>query len=634
MGKLRNILAFFICIWCLGALAVAGLSMALTEAAMVRLKMPGFLDIRDQVSSVRFEILSSDGVLMYRKDYSFGGWLRSSDDISAATAVIDSLYKSQADYEKRFPLWQRLFFALEGIQRDTLESFVREYYAKNIVELSSLHGFRKELLQYYIMRRLRFEYSDKELYKVFLDSAHYSGEVHGIVGASKAYFNKDFNELSPLELSYLLARATTNPNLSFQHHDRIARSYLYIMYSNALIDMQTYRAELTRKLEFISYEYPQMEPVILSQIEQELQQYADIKAGEKNIVVRTHYNVKATEAAKKALSALYKKDPKVQAAFVMVNSATGGIEVAIGSRVENSPRNRAISTGRQLGSTFKPFVYATALEKGMLPSEHIVDKQYVFKDGKLRYSPSNYKNVFLGRIPMRYGMVYSLNNATVHLAQKVGLRNVRDTAVKMGFKGQIQPYYAMALGAFATTPLNVAEMYTTIASYGQRKELGFISSIEHDSLPVKLLKNRPKQVLDEVTAYQVMYIMQDVVIKGTARGAGLLKGTAAKTGTSDNSKDLWLVAISHPYVIVLWIGYDDFSAMHEDSSGGNTAAPVVAAFQKEYFGKDRIFELKVPENVEFAKVRTATGLLADPKGKGSTYTEAFNKNNMPEKERK
>ena len=634
MKILRISIVVFMSVWMLAALGYSLVTMFWTQATMLRLQTPEFQAYGEYTDTASIEIYAADGTRMYREDFRFGGRLTEEDDLSIPIYLLNAARETQAPYKERFSLWQRALFRMEGLQPDSLESFIHEYYANSITAVSSLEDFQKKLLQYNVMKKLQGTYTDRELYTMFLDSAYYASNIQGICGAAKAYFNKSYSELNLLELAFLMAKATNKPSENVQYHDRIARSYLSLFYQNSMINSAEYRRLLDSKLLFQETEFEVIEPVLIDYALEELGKYS-LEKDSAEIKITTHDKGQAPEGAKTALQSIYEKDPRLQAAFVMLNAESGGIEVILGSRVENSHRNRALSFKRQMGSSFKPVVYATALQQGMLPCEHIVDKQYTFKSGKTVYSPGNYRNVFLGSIPMRFGLVYSLNNATVSLAQKAGLSRISKNAVAMGFEGDISPYYSLALGAYGTTPLSVAKMYGTLANFGESKDFSLLKDVSINGEQQFPAEYESKRIFDEVTAYQTLYMMQDVCIKGTARNAKMLPGTAAKTGTTDHSKDLWTVAISYPYVIVLWIGYDDYSAMHEDLSGGNLAAPVIAAFQKEYFGADAAFTIPVPDGIQFAEVRTATGLLVDKKSKnkGPTYIEAFREGYLPEKEK-
>ncbi len=630
MSRLRVTVVFFLSLWSAGALLLGLFGGVLTEATLIKLNVPAVTGLGKYSESSRLEIFAADNSLMYRKDHSYGGRLSEEDNLTLAGQIIELV---RAGEDPR-PYWENLFLRIEKIDPFTLEGFVAEYYTKNLTDLSKLTGVRKEILRWYTLQRLRGKYSDRELYALFLDSVHYSATIHGIRGAGEAYFGKDFNDLTPLETAWLVAMVTDfrkNPDDNDTlYHDKEARNYLHELYRQGKLTLEEYRREVTSRLDFKEKDYPVVEPAYVDLVLKKLQQNPQFKPSEQTLKVYTYYNPRAVGAARKALAPAFAKDSKMQAAFVMINIETGGLEAAVGSRVPNSGHNRALTLRRQMGSTFKPVVYLAAFKQKYLPSEIIWDKPYTFTGGGTDYRPRNYNDVFMGSIPMRYGLVYSLNNATVYVAQRTGLNRVRQTAVDMGFSEKISPYYAMALGSFATTPLNVAEMYATLANYGVRREIGPVRDVQgHDNFTLK--SPQPVRVLDDISAYQTMYIMQDVSARGTARSAGMLKGTAAKTGTSDHSKDLWTVAICYPYVIVVWMGYDDFGYMEEKLSGGNTAAPVIAAFQREYFGQGASFKLKIPAGVEFAAVKKRSGLLAAQEGY-DTYTEAFRKGYLPARE--
>ncbi|MDR2870588.1 MAG: transglycosylase domain-containing protein [Deferribacteraceae bacterium] len=621
------------------ALAFGFVMLLWTQATLIKLHIPAFTGLESYRESTSLEIYAADGTRMYRRDYHFGGRLGKDINLDLPIYLLNELRAEQIPYKERFAWWQRLLLRMEHLDPDSLESFIREHYANSLTEISKLSlrasrldsAFQRNLLQYYIMKELQGGYTDRELYKLFFDAVYYAPEIQGLTGAARAYFDKAVADLDTLELCFLVAKAIRQPQQSIQYHDKVARQLLNSLYSNGQLSVADYRHYLDSRLELADRSYKQVEPSLVNlAIEELVEGGIDPSVGE--IVIRTHYNTQATAAAKRALAPLYARNPRVQAGFVMLNTATGGIEVAIGSKVADSTLNRALSLKRQMGSSFKPIVYATAFQRGILPSEHIVDKQYTFRSGKTEYSPGNYRGVFLGSVPIRSGLVYSLNNATVALAQRVGLVRVAQNAKAMGFDGELSPYFSLALGAYGTTPLSVAKMFSTLATFGTVNEYSLLDSVSLDDRQLEVQHSEPVRVFDDAVAYQTMYIMQDVSTRGTARGARLLPGTAAKTGTTDHSKDVWTVAIAYPYVIALWVGYDDYSPMNEDWSGGNIAAPVIAAFQRDYFGSDKRFTIPVPADIRFETVRTATGLIASQGGSGATYVEAFKRGRLPARE--
>ena len=628
MRVFRVIAAFFIFLLLTAALLAGLAGGLLTEISMIRLHVPAVTGLGIYSESSRLEIYAADSTLMYRKDFKYGGRLTETDNLTLAGYMIE-LARSE---RRERPFWEKAFLRLEKIDPEALESFAAEYYTESLTKLSSLTGAKGAILRWYTLQRLCGKYSGRELYALFLDSVYFSDNIHGIKGAGEAYFGKEFNELSPLETAWLIATVTdsnkeTEDNDTL-YHDKVARNYLHELYKVGMLTHEEYREGITSPLNFSARSYPVVDPAYVDFTLKRIQRYPQLKPAEQNLKIYTHYNPKAMTAARKAFAPTFAKDSKMQGAFVMINVETGGLEAALGSRIPNGVYNRAFSLRRQMGSTFKPLVYLTAFKQRRLPSEMIWDKPYIFTGSGADYMPRNYHDVFMGYIPMRYGLVYSLNNATVHLAQKVGLNRVYQTAIDLGFSSNISPYYAMALGSFATTPLNVAEIFATIGAYGIRQDITPIKEALGEGGGIPLKVTPPVRTVDAISAYQTLYIMQDVSVRGTARSANLLRGTAAKTGTSDHSKDLWTVAICYPYVIVVWLGYDDFSYMREELSGGNTAAPILAAFQREYFGAGKSFTFSVPSGVEFAVVNRSNGLLTNKEGYGA-YMEAFRAGYLP-----
>ena len=283
-----------------------------------------------------------------------------------------------------------------------------------------------------------------------------------------------------------------------------------------------------------------------------------------------------------------------------------------------------------MASTFKPIVFLSAFEKGIKPSDQVVDMPYEFEVEDVIYRPNNYNGFFMGKIPIRYAFVYSLNNSTIKVAEMAGLEYVKDMSIALGMNKDIKPFYAMALGAFPATPMTVAQIFSTIGNLGEYKKATLATSYKIGDKTYNL-KEAPRQVVSQEAAYQTLYIMQAVASRGTARGARLLKGTGAKTGTSNDTKDAWTVAVFGDYTAVVWVGYDDLRPITIGGGGGRLAAPIIAEFQRRYFGKNATFSFQVPNNIVFKRVDARTGLLTERKSAG-TYIEAYNKKRLPKSE--
>lgn len=607
------------------------------ELEYLKIYVPSVDNITSCNEEIKLSVFGAEGIEMYRRYYRRSKKLPESYDMSRLIFMTDRLIESRRNSARSCGIerWKLMLIKSRGIDPFSLQGVVLNHYADTLLAENSLSGFRGEAVRWYTLARLSGVYSRDGLYRMYLDAPAYGRDVYGIAAASEYYFGKPIEKASVLETAFLVAIRSgedyADPAKDYAYLDKYARVALRGLYEAGLISQEEYSAESSGVVRLSMGESPVMEPSYVEEVLKIINADKRFRPGEESLRVYTGYNKRASDAARRAMEeSLAGKDKALQMSFVLVNRETMGVEAAIGSRVPESRRNRAVSLKRQMASTFKPIVYMTAFERGFKPSDRIVDKPYTFTSGRMAYTPKNYENYFMGNIPIRYGLVYSLNNATVRLAELAGLSGVRNMAVSIGMKGPVMPFHAMALGSFAATPLNVAQMYSTIANYGERSLPSMILRVEAGGR-VYDMRELPKRVVSEEAAFQTLYIMQDVVKKGTARGAGMLPGTAAKTGTSDNFRDGWTAAVFGPYVAVCWVGYDDYRSMGQEGAGGRSAAPVIGKFQRAYFGGGVTFSLPPPDGVVFKRVSSRTGLLTDVKSRG-TYIEAYRKGRLPGKE--
>ncbi|PLX67910.1 MAG: hypothetical protein C0603_07270 [Denitrovibrio sp.] len=473
-------------------------------------------------------------------------------------------------------------------------------------------------------------YSEEGVLRSYMENTYMQNDVWGLEAAAFSYFWKSVNFLDISKQAWLVTVLTLGhlPEDDTPSFNKRTDMLIYRLYLNGSIDYNQYSAYTNSRLKYGMHSDVDTLPEYSSLIIRELQSKG-VKA-DRQLVVHANISVKTIYAAQFAIEKRLAKYPEgVNVAMAVVNYETGGIEaLAANDRWEY----RTMKMRRQIGSTFKPIVYLTAVVNGAKPNEIIHDKKYSYNLGNYVYSPSNFEDYYMGNIPMRLGLVHSLNNATIILAKMAGLRNVGQMAVDLGMKARIKPYLAMPLGIFPITPLNLAKVYSTFGTYGIKNDIGFISKIENGrGEEVYLKKKLPERVTKERETYQVLYMMKDVVRRGTARGSGLIWGTAAKTGTTNEYRDAWTVAIFPPYAVVCWVGFDDHRSMGEKGTGGGRAAPVIAEFQKIVTKKAKKIDFNVPKGVVFRRVNQKTGVVI---GKGCytkrNYLEAFLKEEVPD----
>lgn len=459
--------------------------------------------------------------------------------------------------------------------------------------------------------------------RAYMQDTYMQQDTWGLEAAARSYFGSPLSLLDVSKKSWLAAVLTLGylPEENPAAFEKRREMLIYRLYTERFIDYEQYADAAGAKISWNEPEEINAHPEYTALILEELREKR-IKT-DRSLKVYTNLDLTTINAAETAIQTKLKTyPPGVNIALAVVNYETGGVEALAAN---DRWRWRTMQMRRQIGSTFKPIVYLTAVKEGVLPNEIIVDRQYRYNLGNYVYAPANFEDYYMGRIPMRLGLVHSLNNATILLAKNTGLRKVGQMAVDLGMKARIKPYLAMPLGIFPITPLNLAKVYSVFGTYGLKKEIGFISRIENgNGEEVYLAKKPPERVAPERQTYQVVHMMKDVVYRGTARGSGLVKGTAAKTGTTDEYRDAWTVALFPPYAVVCWVGFDDHRSMGEKGTGGGRAAPVIAEFQKIVTKNTKKIDFNVPEGVVFKQVDRYTGVVPGSACRSrSSYTEAF-----------
>ena len=326
-----------------------------------------------------------------------------------------------------------------------------------------------------------------------------------------------------------------------------------------------------------------------------------------------------------------------QVALVVLDPHTGAIRALVGGRDYGASQLNHVLAKRQPGSSFKPFVYATALSSAVdgwqpliTPTTILLDEPTTFQYGDEPYEPENYKQEYHGPVTLREALAHSLNVATVRLAEMVGFDRVRRLAVAAGINHDLLPTPAIALGAYVATPLEIAGAYTIFANQGRYVVPNFIQKVA-DTSGKTLWRTRreTREVLDPRVSYIMVSLLQSVINSGTGAGVrsrGFTLPSAGKTGTSH---DGWFVGFTPSLLAAVWVGYDDDRELH--LSGAYSALPVWTAFMKRAaeipaYRNEEPFA--APTGVVTATIDTRTNLLASAE---SPYTrnEVFIEGTVP-----
>jgi penicillin-binding protein 1A len=346
--------------------------------------------------------------------------------------------------------------------------------------------------------------------------------------------------------------------------------------------------------------------------------------------------------------------PEISGAIVAMDPQTGRVLAMVGGfSYDQSQFNRATQALRQPGSSFKPLVYAAALDNGYTPSTVVLDAPLEVDTGNGTWKPENYEGKFYGPSTLRFGIERSRNVMTVRLAQDLGMPLIGEYSRRFGIYENLPPYLSFSLGAGETTLMRMVGAYAMFDNGGKKVTPSLIDRIQdryghtiykHDqrecrgcsatkweSQPEPAIIDRRERVIDPMTAYQITSMMEGVVLRGTGAAAGIQKEVgkpiAGKTGTTNDEKDVWFVGFSPDLVVGVFMGYDKPRHIADRASGGSLAAPIFRDFMKVALADKPAVPFRVPAGIKLIRVDPRTGMRAVP---GSAQIlEAFKPGTAP-----
>ncbi|GAB4065777.1 penicillin-binding protein 1A [Ancylobacter sonchi] len=347
-----------------------------------------------------------------------------------------------------------------------------------------------------------------------------------------------------------------------------------------------------------------------------------------------------------------RQQPKIEGALLAMDPWTGRVlAMAGGFSFDESQFNRATQAQRQPGSSFKPFVYASAIDNGYTPSSIVLDAPFELNQaGQATWRPENYSGKFYGPQTLRFGLEQSRNVMTVRLANDLGMPVIADYAKRFGIYDNLLPVLSMALGAGETTVMRMAGGYSMFANGGRRIKPTLIDRVQdrygktiykHDERecrgcdaaqwqdqPEPTLIDRREQVLDPMTAYQMVSMMEGVVQRGTGTALKALgKPVAGKSGTTNEEKDAWFVGFTPDMVVAVYLGFDTPKPMGKGSTGGLISAPVVRDFMQVALADRPAVPFRVPPGMKLIRINPKSGQRAGPGEK--SILEAFKPGTAP-----
>ncbi|WP_175778624.1 penicillin-binding protein 1A [Burkholderia anthina] len=479
----------------------------------------------------------------------------------------------------------------------------------------------RKLVEILMAIKLEREYSKDKLLELYMNEIYLGERAYGFAAAAHVYFGKPLDALDAGEAAVLAglpkAPSAFNPVVNPTRATARRNYVLGRMHALGQLDDATYRAAVAAPIALATTPPPGIvaAPYVAERARRMMVERFHDDAYTLGLDVTTTISMRDQHAAEAALARTLRRQPAkrdarngLEGALVSLDAATGDMLALVGGADFNrNVFDHALQAYRQPGSSFKPFVYSAALEKGYFPGVLVDDTQRTLthaETGARPWRPRNFGNHYEGFIPVRRGLVRSKNLVAVSLMQAADPRYVQQHAVGFGFDAQRNPAsLPLALGAGAVTPLELASAYGVFANGGTRMVPRLILSVKqrHGGALYDAPVPDGTRVVSARNAFVMDSMLRDVVRAGTARGALALRrdDAAGKTGTSNGSKDVWFAGYSSGIVSVAWLGYDTPRPMGR-ATGASLALPVWLDYMKTAVDGRTPLEATPPQDVALA----------------------------------
>ncbi|MEQ1884027.1 MAG: PBP1A family penicillin-binding protein [Bryobacteraceae bacterium] len=517
-------------------------------------------------------------------------------------------------------------------------------------------GWRRKVPETLITMHLEQQLTKEQIFEDYANAIYLghqgSFSIHGFGEAAEVYLGKDLSDVTPADAA-LIAGLIQSPigRNPFRYPDK-ARTrrnlVLKAMRENDYLTEQQYQEAIAAPLEVVreateSSDAPYFVDLVDDTLQNKFQYdfqnnsyrvYTTLDMSlQRDAVEAVRMGIEETDAQWKRRSKKYGTDefPLAQVSLVALDAETGEVKALVGGRNYGmSQLNHAVAK-RQPGSSFKPFVYATAfgsvLQEGgkvITPSTTIADEPTTFYFDDKIYEPADFEDKYSGTVTLRQALAHSMNIPAVKVAEMVGYDKVSETARAVGLNLDIKPTPSIALGAYEVTPLEIAGAYTVFPNQGTFIRPSFIKSIR-DSNGSRLFESmiEKQEAMDPRVAFLTLNVMQEVIRSGTAAGVrarGFVLPAAGKTGTS---RDGWFAGFTSKLICIVWVGFDDNRDFKLE--GARSALPIWVEFMKrahQHRGYRSVREFEAPEGVVTAEVDSENGLLATT-GCPKTHSEVY-----------
>lgn len=454
-------------------------------------------------------------------------------------------------------------------------STITQQVAKNLF-LTPQKNIKRKIQELLLAFWLEHKFSKEQILTLYLNRVYLGSGTYGIEAAANKYFQKTSRDLNLKEAAIiagmLKAPSRYNPINSLKKAEDRAKVVLKIMVETGAINEEQMKNALTMKTGAEISDKVQGGRYFADWAYNEVNAY--IGERDSDIYVSTTLDQDLQERAEKVLQETIKanKHKNVSQGAVVILDKTGAVKAMVGGvNYNRSQFNRATQALRQPGSSFKPFVYLTALQNGFSRDSIIEDSPISIGDWK----PENYDKKYYGPVSMDRALAQSLNLATINLSEKTGRSKIIRNAKRMGITTPIENTPSLALGTFEVKVLDMAVAYSSIANGGLATWPYTVKEIfTRDGYQLYQREvDHQNRIIDEQTTHTLTGMLKNVIDYGTGKKAQIPGFAAGKTGTTQDYRDAWFVGFNDKYICAVWVGNDDNSPM-KGVTGGNIPAEI------------------------------------------------------------
>jgi 1A family penicillin-binding protein len=504
----------------------------------------------------------------------------------------------------------------------------------------------KELLMAF---QIESTFPKEDILEAYSNLVYFGNGAYGIDEASIVYFGKRARSLTLLQAA-VLAGTVRSPNKFNPFNDKVlamrrAGTVLSRMVSEGFIDKHQKGHALNSELGLIKKrtKYNNNHYFVDAVVEELNSIYGPELVSSGGLRIFTTLDSKLQKSSQEAVlhhlkfldKKLVQRDKNLQAAVVSIDNKSGAVRVMIGgTSYEKSQFNRALSTNRMVGSSFKPVVYMSAMQNlGYHPGTVLVDEPMLFElPHNKKWEPANYNDEYMGPVVLKKALAKSLNVISAKLMFKVKPAEVVKTARKFGFTSPIRENFSLALGATGASPLELASAYSTIANLGEHIDPFYVSKIEdyQGNILYEHFIEAEKR-FEPAAVYPLLDMMQGVMDDGSGRVVrrmGFKHPAAGKTGTTNAFRDAWFTGFTKDLTTSVWVGYDDNESMFRPNekgvTGAHAAAPIWGLVMEQALKGSEKKNFPIPSEIRFEYANISDGFY-EPEKSITTVRVALNK---------